>query len=280
MEITDEQKGFFDAFGFLVFRQLFSADEMATIDAEAQTEFDEIYSSRREGGTNGRWVTLLGPSTPFNAGLLDERFYPIATQLFDDSLIGVMVDMLEWYADTGWHRDLDVPGNTGLKLIYYMEPLTAETGSLRVVPASHIEPHEKQVPEVEQLRITAASGDYMPRVRALEMQPGEVMLRSVAVESEPGDVIAFAMPLLHASFGGARGRRFGASIYWYPSATEEQKGARRQEAAVIRSNHARMFNYPEDVPLCHPEWVAAASGNPVRERWVDCLRDLHWIDGG
>ena len=277
-EITDEQKSFFDEFGFLVFRQLFSPEEMETIGREAQATFDAVYTEGRAGGSHGRWVTLMGPQTPFNACLLeDERVYTIARRTFDESLIGLNVDMLEWYADTGWHRDQDVPGNTGLKLIYYMEPLTAESGSLRVVPGSHIEPHEKQVPEIEPLRITADDGDYMNKISELEIGQGDVMLPSVAVESRPGDVVAFAMPLLHAAFGGRRGRRFGATVYWYPSSTKEHADLRRREAAIIRSNHAKMFNYPEDAPYCHPHWIAEAEGNPTRTRWVECLRDLEWI---
>ncbi len=278
LQITDEHKSFFDEFGFLVFRQLFAPDEVATIDREAQATFDEIYAGGREGGTHGRWVTLMGPSTTFNASLLeDARFYTIATRVFDETVIGQNVDMLEWYADTGWHRDLDVPGNTGLKLIYYMEPLTAGKGSLRVVPGSHIEPHSNDVPETDPVRIRVDEADYMGVVRNLEIRPEDAMLPVVAVETTPGDVIAFALPLLHAAFGGRRGRRFGATMYWYPSATRKQADARRREAAIIQDNHLRMFNYPEDAPYCHPHWIAGAEGNPIRSRWVECLRDLGWI---
>ena len=75
-QITDEQKSFFDEFGFLVFRQFFSPEEMETIGREAQAAFDEIYPEGRDGGTHGRWVALLDPSTPFSASLLeDERVY-------------------------------------------------------------------------------------------------------------------------------------------------------------------------------------------------------------
>ena len=117
----------------------------------------------------------------------------------------------------------------------------------------------------------------MQKVRGLETQPGDRMLPSVAVESEPGDVITFALPLLHASFGGASNRRFGATVYWVPSKTPEQADARRKEARTIHSNHYRMFNYPIDAPFCHPHWIESAQGNPVRERWIECLRDLEWI---
>ena len=50
-----------------------------------------------------------------------------------------------------------------------------------------------------------------------------------------------------------------------------------KDRSLIRSNHARMFNYPEDAPYCHLHWIAEAEGNPLRSRWVECLRDLEWI---
>ena len=170
--LTNEQIGFFNEFGFLVFRQLFSPQEIETIGSEAEVALNEIYQGR-EGGPHGSWAPLLGPSTPFNASLLeDERFYGIATQLFDENIIGLNTDMLWWQANTGWHRDLDVPGNTGLKFIYYLEALQAENGALRVVPGSHIEPHHTNVPEIEPLCLTPKDGDYMQKVRGLEIQLG------------------------------------------------------------------------------------------------------------
>jgi len=179
--LTNEQIGFLNEFGFLVFRQLFSPEEMETIGREVEVARDKIYQGRA-GGPHGSWVPLLGPSSPFNASLLeDERFYRTATQLFDESTIGLNTSMLWWQADTGWHRDLDVPGNTGLKFIYYLEKLQAENGSLRVVPGSHPEPHHTNIPEIEPLRLTPEDADYMQKIRALEIQPGNRLLPRVAV---------------------------------------------------------------------------------------------------
>ena len=53
--------------------------------------------------------------------------------------------------------DQDVPGNTGLKFLYYFDPLTAETGCLRVVPGSHLELDRNEVGDVEPVR--RASGN-------------------------------------------------------------------------------------------------------------------------
>ena len=275
--LSDDQVGFFKAYGFLVFRNLLTEQEMAQVGNEAESAATKIYGDQ-SGGPQGKWVPLLGDSTPFSASLLeDPRFYAIATEVFDGSLVGVNTDMLFWQGDTGWHRDLDVPGNTGLKIIYYLDPLQAENGALRVVPASHIEPHETEVPDVEPLVLAAGDADYQEKVRGLTKRAGDRMLPSVVVESEPGDVIAFEMPLLHSSFGGAAGRRLGATVYWYPSPTEAQAEARRKEVRAIHSNHKRMFEFPLDEPYCHPDWIAGATGNPVRSRWVEYLKDLEWI---
>ena len=276
--LNSNQVSFFKEFGFLVLRNLLSAQEVARIGEEARVAADRIYGDS-PGGPQGKWVPLLGDSTPFNASLLeDRRFHSIATAVFDDSIFGLNTDVLFWQGDTGWHRDLDVPGNTGLKILYYLEPLRADNGALRVVPASHIEPHETEIPQVDPLVLAPGEADYMNEVRALAVHPGDKMLPSVVVESEPGDVIPFAMPLLHASFGGCPGRRLGATVYWYPSATPAQLEARRREVRAIRGNHERMFEFPLDEPYCHPDFIAGARGNEVRSRWLEQLRNLGWIE--
>ena len=280
--INDEQLSFFEEFGFLVLRKLFRADEIAAIAKEVEITIQELYHGA-DRGTHGKWTPLQGPSTPFNGSLLeDPRFYDMARQLFGDSVIGLMSDALLWTGDTGWHRDRDVPGNTntGLKFLYYLDPLIAETGALRVVPGSHKEPFHDDIPKAAPLCLPPASHHYMHQVKALTMQPDDVMLPSVIAETEPGDVIAFAMPLLHASFGGAPNRRLCSTVYWAESPTPEQIEIRRQEAQTIQSNHLKMFNYPADAPFCHPHWIAGARGNPIRQRWIDCLRDLQWINAG
>lgn len=275
MQLTTEQLRFFHRFGFLIFRNLLSEQELEVLASEADEVRDQVYGSR-ECGPRGCWIPLLTPAAPFSASLIeDQRFHGIATQTFDDSIFGVNVDMMYWNGDTGWHRDLDVPGNTGIKLIYYLEPLTAETGALRVVPGSHIEPHRDDVSDDEPMRL-CGSQDDTSLVEAVENDPSDDQLSAV-VETKPGDVVAFALPLLHASFGGAPDRRFGAAIYWMPSTTEAQAEARRQESRIIGENHARMFNFPEGVPFCHPDWVAGAAGNSLRERWIAQLRNLDWI---
>lgn len=283
--LTNEQIELCNTFGFVVQRQLFNAAEIHTIGAEAAAAIEELYSDR-QGGTHGRWTPLQKPTTPLNASLLqDARFYDAARQLFDERIIGLVSDILLWTGDTGWHRDLDVPGNTGLKFIYYLEPLTTASGCLRVAPGSHkklqpdtVSPHPGDIPEGEPLRLTPESdAAVLQELKALH-ESGVETLPALAVETNPGDVIAFIMPLLHASFGGAPNRRICSTVYWAESQTSELREARRKEARVIQSNHYKMFNYPEETPYCEPQWIADARDDPVRQRWVECLRDLEWIN--
>ena len=120
--LTPQQVAFFKDYGFLVFRGLLSNDEISNVGHEAAAAADEIYGNH-PGGPQGRWIPLLGDGTPLCASLLeDSRFYGIAIETFDESVIGGNTDLLFWKGDTGWHRDLDVPGNTGLKIIYYLDP--------------------------------------------------------------------------------------------------------------------------------------------------------------
>jgi hypothetical protein len=272
--LTNDQIAFFNEFGFLVFRQLFDSKELETMALEGDAAREEIYQGH-EDGPRGSWVPLLRPSTPFSASLLeDARFHSVATQTFDDTIFGVNVDMLKWKGDTGWHRDLDAPGNTGMKLIYYFESLRVDTGALRVIPGSHRELDDDRISDSEPLRVRSDE-DVATAVRELDTNSSD--RPTVVIETEPGDVIAFAMPLLHSSSGGGPNRRLGSVIYWMPSPTKKQLEARRQEVSMIGQNHERMFNYPADAPFCHPDWVADAADSKRRTRWVEQLRDIGWI---
>ena len=61
--LDDRQVRLFDTLGFVLFRQLFSAEEIRTIGAEAAVAIAEIYHDR-EGGTRGRWVPSRDPLPP------------------------------------------------------------------------------------------------------------------------------------------------------------------------------------------------------------------------
>ncbi len=81
-----------------------------------------------------------------------------------------------YFGDSSWHRDSshDI---ASVGCVSYLEPVTADTGALRVIPGSHRRPD---------IDLPAA-------------QPGEV---GTAVDTQPGDVIVFDEHLIHGSRGG------------------------------------------------------------------------------
>lgn len=79
-----------------------------------------------------------------------------------------------------------------IKIAFYLDDLTRETGALRVIPGSHI------LDDVYASRVTqlvgtgGADGSLLP---------------ATAVETKPGDVVVFNHNCKHASFGGGGKRR-------------------------------------------------------------------------
>ena len=211
--LSEDQKQFFDAFGYLILRGVFTAEEMATIKRES----DEIF---REG----LGVTLpsgraaLQPffeRRPFMAGLpADDRIYCIGEDLLgpDFFLIGTEGNLHA--GDTLWHGSgLWDESIKSVKIAFYPESLTAATGSLRVVPGSH----RRNNPDLlEPIRHGSDNPDSMP----LGLQQSEVP--SVALELQPGDIAVFTEFILHAAFGGHDGRHQHA-INFMESPTTDSK---------------------------------------------------------
>ena len=212
--LSEDQKQFFDAFGYLTLRGVFTAEEMATIKRES----DEIF---REG----LGVTLpsgraaLQPffeRRPFMAGLpADDRIYCIGEDLLgpDFFLIGTEGNLHA--GDTLWHGSgLWDENIKSVKIAFYPESLTAATGSLRVVPGSH----RRNNPDLlEPIRYGSDNPGSMP----LGLQQLEVP--SVALELQPGDIAVFTEFILHAAFGGHDGRHQHAINFMENPTTESKE---------------------------------------------------------
>ncbi|CAI8030611.1 Formylglycine-generating enzyme [Geodia barretti] len=96
--------------------------------------------------------------------------------------------------DTGWHSDGAHKVGLYAKFHLYLDPLTRDTGCIRVIPGSHLFGEWRA--RIEQVRRSN---------EALEVNGSDVPC--VAVETEPGDVVVFNHNIYHASFGGGRSRR-------------------------------------------------------------------------
>ena len=195
--LTEGQKQFFDTFGFLTLRKVFTPVEMATIKQESDEIFGEDLGTKLDTGR-----VALQPffeRRPFMSTLVaDDRIYSIGESLLgpDFFLIGTEGNLHS--GDTYWHGGgLWAETVKAVKIAFYPETLTAATGSLRVVPGSH----RRGSPDpLELLR----HGNQNPPPLPFGVRQSEIPC--VALELEPGDLGVFTEEILHAAFGGREGR--------------------------------------------------------------------------
>ena len=112
----------------------------------------------------------------------------------------------------GWGRLI------ATKTAFYLDPLTRNTGALRLIPGSH---HPDHFVRKEKL-------DVNNSLELFGVPPSELP-GSIAVETNPGDIAIFNHDLYHASFGGtARRRMFTMNCTICPEDAQTKKEGVRQ----------------------------------------------------
>ena len=213
--LTSDQMAHFHAFGFLVLRQLLTPSEVA----EMKREVDQIMTEQRGGSpfdpTEAQEVQPFFERRPFLAQLVeDDRIYSLGEDLCGPDFILDGTEGSLRVGDTLWHGGSSLYEQLlEIKIAFYVDPLTKDTGCLRVIPGSH-RPHSP-----DHFAILRPRNDD-PDFRPFGMAPCEIPC--VPLETEPGDVVVFPEDLLHASFGGAPGRQQHAVNFITNPKTDEQ----------------------------------------------------------
>ena len=229
--LTSEQIAYFNTFGFLVLRQVFTADEVETIHRET----DEIFDGARGGKPYSGKLEVIHPffeRRPFMASLVaDDRIYSICEGLLGPEFF---LDVTEGWRHTGtttWHGGGRFAERLpDIKIAFYIEPLTRDTGCLRVVPGSHIRGEPDLLEQLRNVTDTAAPDSNPYGVPQPE-------LPSVALESQPGDLCVFTENTLHASFGGKVGRYQHAMTYVKMPTAEKERGQIRNSYETTRYSY-------------------------------------------
>ena len=211
--LTEEQRRFFDTFGFLILRKVFTPDEMAIIKRES----DEIFADGLGNQLPTGRVALqpFFERRPFMSKLVeDDRIYGIGEGLLgpDFFLIGTEGNLHS--GTTYWHGGgMWADKVKAVKIAFYPETLIAATGSLRVVPGSH----RRGSPDpLEPLRHGNKNPPELPfgvRQEEIPCQP---------LELGPGDLGVFTEEILHSSFGGHEGRHQHAINFMENPKTESK----------------------------------------------------------
>ena len=240
--LSSEQISFFDTFGYLVFRGLFSAQEMEVIDRA----FEDIMAEDRAGqtyrGDKRHSVAACAEMRPaLRAVIEDDRIYGAMEDLLGPDLIWLGSDGNYYTGDTAWHSDGTVMDMGRIKVALYLDPVSRDTGCLRFIPGSHKMPlHEElQALRVERTKQTIQEGrndaEALDKYRekgidvdaqAFDTAPDQ--LPAYAAESQPGDVVMFDENLYHASFGGKTGRRMFTMCYANVPASESAEAFLRR----------------------------------------------------
>jgi hypothetical protein len=195
--LSEEQLRFFDRFGYLAFRQLFTPEETAWV----TEEFETVIHTYGAGSVHdGSKRTFMVPTIDYSEKLCTLLDHPkieaIACDILGDDFNYGSGDGNYYSGDTGWHPDGKYPELFAIKFAYYLDPVTRDTGCLRVIPGSH------------KLDSPWWLSDSHPG-KAREqwgISPADVP-GNIALETVPGDVGMFNHCLWHASFGGSTRRR-------------------------------------------------------------------------
>ena len=189
------------AFGFVCVRGLLSPEEMRTADDELErsrhdphVQVMERTPAEAEAAMSAQnWTHTSSASTPFLAALMeDPRVLEPARQYLGEDCIGAQSNGNSVYRPLSqWHTDMPntaipIDEYTGIKVHFYCEPLTAETGALRTLPGSHR--NESLHADAARISAAGAAAGVAPHsesngggVQALHPLPGTV------IETQPGD---------------------------------------------------------------------------------------------
>lgn len=213
--LTTQQIAFFETFGFIRLEGLV-ADDIPRIEAG----FEAVFADE----SIGRWTTnkdLHFGRTRVIVPAVVSHHDDLSWLQHDPRILGVVESLVgpRWeYAesdgnilscDTSWHNDVygAVADLMHLKLLFYLDPIDASCGGLRLLPGSHDNDSSFSAMLVENL----VSLDPARIPERLGVAPDDVP--SVAVDTRPGDVIALNFRTLHAAFGSGERRRLFTMNY-------------------------------------------------------------------
>jgi ectoine hydroxylase-related dioxygenase (phytanoyl-CoA dioxygenase family) len=226
--LTPQQVRYYETFGYLKLPGLFR-DEIDQI----VTAFDDVFA-QDEGAKLETYFELHGERrrvlipqfvdrSPVLAALReDPRTVETVTTLLGSGYEYAESDGNILDCDTSWHCDIfGAPIEVRhLKLLFYLDPLGADSGALRVIPGS--------TSFRETFATNLRSTLFDPKTIEPSLGVDAADVPSWPVPTEPGDVIALDFRTVHASFAGAEGRRLFTINFSEAATTAAQPNASAQ----------------------------------------------------
>jgi len=153
--ITNEQAAHFDAEGYLVLENLFTADELAALQRETArllsdpSSLDPGTLITERGSAEVRSIFRIHDQNPLLARLaVDDRLADVARFLLGDEVYihqsrlnykpGFQGKEFYWHSDfETWHVEDGMPRMRALSMSVLLAPNTAHNGPLMLIPRSH-----------------------------------------------------------------------------------------------------------------------------------------------
>ena len=203
--LTIEQVNFFETFGFLKLPGVF-ADDIEEITAG----FEKIFANHENWEltedihlNQPRRIILdiLEQSEDAPKLYRDPRVVGTITSLLGPGYEDAPSDGSLFSCDSSWHSDTYGAPMTRqtVKISLYLDPLTAETGAIRVMPGTNYYQSDYALT----LRRDFTDVDGPQKVFGVDRED----IPAYVVESVPGDAIVWDYRTIHASFGGGQRRR-------------------------------------------------------------------------
>ncbi len=254
----------FRTFGYVVLRGLLSPAEAAALRAEVTTALTGAFGTLGtepddRGGISGDYLPLAVDRAPLSQSLIadDRRTFGVSGELLGGLTVPSAGIATCFTGDSSWHTRQG-PAVGGVALWADLEPRTAATGALRLVPGSHLPEFERRL--WAYLRAEPASSGFenwdWPHV---------------VVETEPGDVVAFDLHLMNCARGGAP--RLTWTIEYLPWAGLSHRDQLDQVRDLILDDvEFDHEDYDREQWPAWREWVAGAAAIPSRAIAVERLR--------
>ena len=226
--LSEQQMAFFDTFGFLYFPGLLADSADRIIE-----EFERIWAAHggghhgtpHDGKARSAMFQFADRSEYLSSLLDDPRVHDVVSSICGEDFNYTGGDGNFYAGDTGWHSDgYGTRPVMTIKIAFYLDPLTRDTGALRVIPGSH--------------RVGDRYGDAVEQAvrnsdREFGVHGSEVPAQ--ALETSPGDLVVFDQSIKHASFGGSGRRRMfamGFTARWPEDKLQQLRDQLGQEARL------------------------------------------------
>lgn len=203
MKLTEHQHAFFDTFGYLAFPGLFAEDIDRITNA-----FEQVWSDHG-GGHHGRehdrkhrsaLIQFIDQDEYLSSLIDDPRIADVCASILGEDYNYAGSDGNFYVGDTLWHSDgYRESKYLSFKMAFYLDPVTKETGCLRVIPGSH------KYGDVFADSLEGRDTSDNPSGALWGVAGSEVP--AVALEVTPGDLVMFNHQIKHSSWGGGDRRR-------------------------------------------------------------------------